>query len=164
MDWILRQAIRDRLVSAIPELRVALYLPIAIPLDGSPAIPLPLNSVDVRSAVIDRSSLQLTSNHTGRIEGTAEYRVWYALGAQAQSLAVRHAEFHSDVDAILAALLIPQRFGLDEADPRTNMLRRVDQCSVTLSLGESTSASSRQHVLTAEYVLSLSIYWQPEVS
>lgn len=164
MDAIIRAAIRDRLVAAVPGLRVALYLPVAVPPDGAPAIALANTTNDVKSAVIDRASVTVTSNHSGRIEGTAEYRIWYALAAQAQSLAVRHAAFAGDADAILAHLLAPPRLGLDDADPRTSVLRRVEQCVMTLSLGEGATASSRQHVLTAEYTLTLGIYWQPEVN
>lgn len=164
IDALIRGRLEERLQKAVPEIRVSRYLPLAIGADGTVALSPETNSNAVFSAVIDRAGGQLTANQSGFLTGTLTYRIYYAEALQSTASSPRHAQFHERLDAIMAHLLSPPRLNFDPREPRDNPLRNVDTLSFEVSLGEGATASSRQHVLTAQIELVLSIYWQPEVN
>lgn len=164
IDALIRGRIEERLQQAVPEIRVSRYLPLSPGPDGTVALAPEMNSNAVFSAVIDRTGGQLSANQSGFITGSLTYRVYYAEALQSTAALPRHAQFHERLDAIVAHLLSPPRLNFDPREPRDNPLRNVDALSFDVSLGEGATASARQHVLTAQIELTLSVYWQPEVN
>jgi len=157
MDSVIREAIRDRILAAVPTAQVSLYLPLSADADGAPVLAPVADQSAVRSAVIDRLRVRLTCDHSGMTTGEAVYRVVYAesvKGVQA------HSEFHERLDDVFRRLLFPARFGLDDADPRTNVLRRVEALEAEIQLGAAATGSARVHYLTAQIDLTLSLYWR----